>query len=433
MERRQGVCASTSGNGGMRSRWAASLRAMALLAACVLVCAGISHAQGVNTATLAGTVVDPSKAPLKGAKVTVASAATGATRTAVSDDSGRYNLVGLPPGRYKLTVDGGENFALYEYPSLTLTVRENAGFDPQLVLKGQQQSITVTTETAPIETAKTEVSQTVGQRRIDNLPINGRNYINFTLTNSQFVRDNAPPTGAAPTSGLNSNGQRARSNLVNVDGGDATDNAVNGVRSTVSQEAVQEFQIITNSYAAEYGRASGGVVNIITRSGSNEFHGDVFGYLRNRNFQAVNPFAVCPNPPCSKPAYTRVQAGAAFGGPIKKDKTYYYFSYEITRRHETGFSSIGQDNFGLVPFDTTLVGLPFGTLQLTPGPAGQIAFLTNPAVLAQEQADPNGFGKEVAKYAVLAGASSGQAIQGFWPSQLVVGATGGALNSWAGF
>ena len=148
-------------------------------------------------------------------------------------------------------------------------------------------------------------------------------------------------------------GQRARANLVNVDGADATDNSVNGVRSTVSQEAVQEFQIITNSYAAEYGRASGGVVNIITRSGSNAFHGDVFGFLRDRNLQAVNPFSTVPNP-----AYTRVQAGVAFGGAIKKDKTFFYFAYEITRRHETGFSAIGQDCttsggqtcFGLSPF-----------------------------------------------------------------------------------
>ena len=138
-------------------------------------------------------------------------------------------------------------------------------------------------------------------------------------------------------------GQRARSNLVNVDGADATDNSTNGVRSTVSQEAVQEFQIITNNYAAEYGRASGGVVNIITRSGSNEFHGDVYGYLRNRDFQAVNPFSTTPNP-----AYTRVQGGAAFGGPIKKDKTYYYFSYEVTRRHETGFSGDWPGNKSVV-------------------------------------------------------------------------------------
>ena len=160
---------------------------------------------------------------------------------------------------------------------------------------------------------------------------------------------------------------------MNVDGADATDNSTNGVRSTVSQEDVQEFQIITNNYCAEYGRASGGVVNIITRSGSNDFHGDVFGFLRNRNFQAVNPFSTVPNP-----AYTRVQAGAAFGGPIKKDKTYFFFSYEVTRRHETGFSDIGTNNFGLVPFDTSTTAggaepLPFGTIQITPEQAEFLA------------------------------------------------------------
>ena len=109
-----------------------------------------------------------------------------------------------------------------------------------------------------VETQRTSVAATVDQTRIDNLPINGRNYINFTLTNSQVARDTAPSIGAAPTSGLNVGGQRARANLVNVDGEDATDNSTNGVRSTVSQEAVQEFQLITNGYAPEYGRASGG-------------------------------------------------------------------------------------------------------------------------------------------------------------------------------
>src|SRR5437868_11350518 len=148
-----------------------------------------------------------------------------------------------------------------------------------------------------------------------------------------MARDNTPNLPIAPTSGLNVGGQRARANLVNVDGADAVDNSVNGVRSTVSQEAVQEFQIITNGYAAEYGRASGGVVNIITRSGSNDFHGTAFGYLRNRNIQAVNHFSNVPDP-----AYTRVQAGIAAGGPIKKDRTFFYFSYENTQRRETGFS-----------------------------------------------------------------------------------------------
>src|SRR5712664_2338284 len=135
MERRQGVCASTSRNWGWRSGWTASLQVIALLTLCALVCAGISHAQGVNTATLAGTVVDPSGAAVKGAKVTVTNAATGATRTAESDDSGRYNLVGLPPGQYKMSVDGGANFAVYENPSLTLTVGENVKIAPRLAVK----------------------------------------------------------------------------------------------------------------------------------------------------------------------------------------------------------------------------------------------------------------------------------------------------------
>src|SRR5713226_2217551 len=351
MQRRQGVCASTSTNWGWRSGWIDSLQVVALLTLCALVCAGISHAQGVNTATLAGTVVDPSGAAVKGARVTVTNAATGATRTAVSDDSGRYNLVGLPPGQYKMSVDGGTNFAVYENPSLTLTVGENASFDPQLVLKGQQQSIVVTSETSPIETTKTEVSDTITQRRIDNLPINGRNYINFTLTNSKTTRDVSPTIGPAPNSGLNVGGARARSNMVSVDGADAVDNSINGIRSTVSQEAVQEFQLILSNYNAEYGRATGGVINIVTKSGGNEFHGDAFGYFRNKAFQARNPFSgeVDANGVLqpTKQGYTRTQSGLTFGGPLKRDQTFYFFSYEYTQREETGFSSIGTDNFGL--------------------------------------------------------------------------------------
>ncbi|PYQ39061.1 MAG: hypothetical protein DMG99_17105, partial [Acidobacteria bacterium] len=305
-------------------------------------------------------------------------------------------------------------FGTIENTGVAVTVGGLVELPVTLQVSGKTEIVDVSAQGELVETSRSSTTDTIGQRRIDNLPINGRNYINFTLTDSQVVHDAAPNLGAAPTSGLNMSGQRARSNLVNVDGTDATDNSVNGVRSTVSQEAVQEFQIITNNYAAEYGRASGGVVNIITRSGSNQFHGDVYGYLRNRNFQAVNPFSTVKDP-----AYTRVQAGAAFGGALKKDKTFYYFSYEITRRHETGFSSIGQDNFGLQPFDTTQVGMPFGTLQLT---SSQIGFLTNPSVLAAE-ANP-AFAQEVGKYAGLAGASSGMAVNGYWPTGMTGGFAG---------
>src|ERR1700736_1148505 len=389
-----------------------------------LLLSALAFGQGGSaTGDLHVTVKDPKGNLVTNAMVTVKDQAKGLERGGTGDGVGGYSARLLPPGTYTVTV-GAPGFATTETTDLAVTVGEMAELPVTLSIAGSKEVVTVSSEAELVETSRTSTTDTIGQRRIDNLPINGRNYINFTLTDSQVVRDNAPNTGAAPTSGLNMSGQRARSNLVNVDGADATDNSVNGVRSTVSQEAVQEFQIITNSYAAEYGRASGGVVNIITRSGSNDFHGDVFCFLRNRNFQAVNPFSTVSNP-----AYTRVQAGTAFGGPIKKDKTYFYFAYEITRRHETGFSSIGANNFGLVPFDTTQVGLPLGTLQLTPD---QVSFLTNPAVLATEQASP-AYAQEVGKYAALAGASSGQAVQGAWPTSLVRGSTGGFFPSWSGF
>jgi hypothetical protein len=373
----------------------------AVSVSCVLLLlAAIAFGQGSATGDLHVTVKDPKGNLVGNATVKVKDAEKGVVRTATSDGQGGYSAQLLPPGTYAVTIDAS-GFTGILSTGVAITVGGLVELPVTLSVATGKEVVEVSSQADLVETSRSSTTDTIGQRRIDNLPINGRNYINFTLTDSQVVRDNAPNTGAAPTSGLNMSGQRARSNLVNVDGEDATDNGVNGVRSTVSQEAVQEFQIITNSYSAEYGRAAGGVVNIITRSGSNGFHGDVFGYLRDRDFQAVNPFSTVPNP-----AYTRVQAGVAFGGAIKKDKTFYYFAYEVTRRHETGFSSIGQGNFGLVPFDASpFFGAPSGTfnIQVTPDQAAFIANPGTPLALAQE-------------YAVLAGASSGVALTGQYPA-----------------
>jgi hypothetical protein len=393
----------------------------------VLQLSFFAYAQGgAATGDLHVTVKDPKGSGVTNATVTVQDVAKGVVRMATGDGEGGYSAHLLPPATYLVTVDA-PGFAKTQSSGVSITVGGTVELPVTLSVAGTREIVEVSSQAELVETSRSSTTDTIGERRIDNLPINGRNYINFTLTDSQVVRDNAPNTGAAPTSGLNMSGQRARSNLVNVDGADATDNSVNGVRSTVSQEAVQEFQIITNNYAAEYGRAAGGVVNIITRSGSNEFHGDVFGYLRNRNFQAVNPFSTVSNP-----AYTRVQAGAAFGGAIKKDKSYYFFSYEVTRRHETGFSSIGQGNFGLTPFDASpFFGAPSGLvkLQLT---SDQLSFLANPAVQGTLAVSP-AYQQEVAKYLALVGASSGMAVNGAWPSGLVLASTGGLLSSWTGF
>ncbi|HXT77675.1 MAG TPA: TonB-dependent receptor [Candidatus Eisenbacteria bacterium] len=397
---------------------------------CLLVLSSaIGVAAQVNTATLSGTVTDPQGLPVKGAKVTVINSVTGAERSTVADDNGRYNLVGLPPGQYKLTVDGGANFGTFENNAITVTVGENAAFDAKLELRGMQQSVTVTTETAPIETTKTEVSQTVDERRIDNLPINGRNYINFTLTNSQTARDVAPTIGPAPTSGLNVGGQRARSNVVSVDGADAVDNSINGIRATVSQEAVQEFQLVLGDYNAEYGRATGGVINIVTKSGGNDIHGDIFGYLRNKSFQARNAFSGQVDPTTgelipTKQAFTRVQAGLTLGGPIVKDKTFYFFSYEDTLREETGFSSIGVAQGGGGPWGMIPVTLPTSagplSVQLTPSQAGAVQTLLASGIPAYQTL--------AVQYGLLLGSESSVALNKLDFGAIAAGLSGGTLN-----
>ncbi len=338
-----------------------------LLVLLTLLATATAFGQTAATADLRGVVKDPNGASVTAATITLRDEARNFERTAQTNGSGEYVLLSVPPGHYTLTVTA-KGFAKTIARDVNLTVGQVAEYPVTLEIATAETQVTVTGEPLLIETAKTSNGTTIGEQRIENLPINGRNYVNFSLTNSQVQRDVAPSIGAAPTSGLNFGGQRARSNAVNVDGMDAVDNSVNGIRSTLSQEGVQEFQIITNGYEAEFGRASGGVVNIITKSGGNDFHGSAFGFLRNRDFQATNPFSNVPDP-----AYTRVQAGLSFGGALKKDRTFYFFSFETTRRQETGFSTIGSDNFGLVPLtNAASFGLPAGSL-VTPQQAQFLA------------------------------------------------------------
>jgi hypothetical protein len=387
----------------------------------ILALGSATAASAQNTASLSGTVVDPQGMAVRGTRVTLTSTTTGAERNTTVDDNGHYSFISLAPGTYKLTVDGGANFGLLTNESISVSVGQDATFDPHLQLRSVVQTVTVTSEVANIETSKTEVSQTIEQRRIDGLPINGRNYINFTLTNSQTTRDVSPTIGPAPNSGLNVSGARARSNMVSVDGADAVDNSVNGIRSTVSQEAVQEFQLILSNYNAEYGRATGGVINIVTKSGGNDFHGDAFGYFRNKSFQARNSFSGEVNPasgvlePVKQP-YTRVQAGMTLGGALKKDKTFFFGSYEYTQREETGFSSIGINNFGLSPFNCG-TGCPLNGLLLTSDQSAATL-----ALLGQGQTTLAG------KYAGLLGSASSVALVKIDPGVVAPGLTGGFLN-----
>ena len=300
-----------------------------------IVAGGVSAALGQaqsNAADLRGYVRDQQGAVVTTATVTARNSATNTSRTATTNGEGFYEFVNLPPGDYDLTVEA-QSFKKALLPAVKLTIGQRADLDVTLEPGSIDAVVTISGATTElVETSKTAVATTVDQQRIDNLPINERNYLSFALTTSTVGRDNGRPIGPAPTTGLNFGGQRGRSNLVQVDGADNTDNSVNASRSTVSQEAVQEFQVVTNSFAPEFGRSAGGVVNVVTKSGTNDFRGNVFGFLRHRSFQARNAFA-----PIADPPFTRAQYGATLGGPLDKDRTFFFAAFEQRRRHESGF------------------------------------------------------------------------------------------------
>ena len=286
-----------------------------------------------NAADLQGTVRDATGAVVANAAVTARNPGTNFSRSATTNDEGFFRIVNVPPGDYEVTVEAA-NFKKAVLPKVTVTVGQAAEINDIALEPGQiSESVTISDATSEIvETSKTAVSTTIDQQRINNLPINERNYLAFALTTSTVGRDNGRPIGPAPTTGLNFGGQRGRSNLVQVDGADNTDNSVNASRSTVSQEAVQEFQVVTNSFAPEFGRSAGGVVNVVTKSGTNELHGNLFGFLRHRSFQARNAFAPIEDPP-----FTRAQYGFTLGGPLDKGRTFFFFAFEQRRRNESGF------------------------------------------------------------------------------------------------
>jgi hypothetical protein len=370
-------------------------------------------AQNISTAELHGTVNDSSDAVIPNAAITIADASKGFFRSTTSDGQGNYQLLLLPPGTYVVTATAN-GFAKLTENGVVLTVGEQADLRLLLTVSGSE-TVNVNAGADMIEMQRSSQSTTVDQLRIENLPTNGRNYIGFTLTNSQISRDAAPSVGAIPTSGLNFGGVRARSNSINIDGADASDYLSGGTRTTVSQDAVQEFQIITNGFDAEYGRASGGVVNIVTKSGTNSTHGSGYAFLRNRYIQATNPFSTV-----HQPAYTRVQAGFTIGGAIIPDKTFYFLSAEITRRQETGFSDIGANNFGLTSIDVTRFFPAVGEPLTIQGTSQQKTFLQNPQLPANTPG--------IQQYIALVGSGSSVATAGQNPTFFPLFGISGSKN-----
>lgn len=305
--------------------------AVCFCASFLFVLSAIAQTQA-TAADLTGTVTDPTGAVVAGATVRAKSAATGFERTTTSDAEGNYQFIGLPPDEYEVSAEAA-TFKRSVISGVRLTVGQSADLTIKLEIGDTSVVVNVTGEDVQIvETGRSSVSNTIDEARIDNLPINERSATGFALTLSTVGRDNGRPIGPAPTSGLNIGGQRGRSTQVNVDGTDFTDNSINAARTTVSMEAVQEYQVATNSYTAEFGRATGGIVNVVTKRGTNDFSGNVFGFIRDKNIQARNAFA-----PVAEPDFRRTQFGATFGGPIKRDRTFFFTAFERRQRDESGF------------------------------------------------------------------------------------------------
>ena len=303
------------------------------LAASFLLFAYSAFSQAsAGTAGISGVVHDPSGSSIPGAKVVIFSEGQGVVRTLTTNTDGVFTAPALKPGPGYVVTVTASGFSNYEARNLDLLVGQNMDLRIDLQVGTTTTSVEVTAAAQLIEDTKTEMSGVVDSRSIEQLPINGRRVDSFVLL--------TPGVTADGNYGLLSFRGVAGQNSFLVDGTDTTEQFYNEnagrtrIASQISQDAVQEFQVVSSNYSAEYGRAMGGIVNTVTKSGSNEFHGGAFWFYRSTGFNARDPFS------SFVPSEKRNQAGGTLGGPIKKDKLFFFLSTEVTRRNFPMTSSL---------------------------------------------------------------------------------------------
>jgi outer membrane receptor protein involved in Fe transport len=288
---------------------------------------------GLGSAQLNGTVVDEKGGAVAAASITLREPDTGAVHNASSGGNGFYVIPNLPPGRYELQVSFS-GFANYTQTGIGLRVGQVATIDVTLKVASGSEKVVVTTETPVIEPTKTEISQVVEEEQITSLPTSGRLFTDFALL-TPGVATSRTALGTTftdfETSQISFGGMRSFSNSVAVDGADFVSMLSGVQRSTPPQESVQEFRVVNNSFGAEYGRAAGGIVNIVTKSGTNNLHGSVYEYLQNSAADARSLLQPAPLPHLLR----QNQFGGTLGGPIRKDKTFFFVNYEGKRRAES--------------------------------------------------------------------------------------------------
>src|SRR6185369_17611884 len=364
----------------MRKNLSFSILASAAL--CLLFGIGQVFAQATTTGGISGQAKDPQSASIPNATVKVTNLGTNAVVTVTSDSDGGYRVTNLQPGTYSVEVNAS-GFGPAKADNIVVEVGRSTNVDIPLALGTATAEVQVTSEAPVVNTSDNGNNSNFDQTQINELPINGRRWSNFALLSPSAVPDG--------TFGLIS--FRGISGLLNnntIDGGDnnqaffAEERGRTRISYSVSQSAIREFQVNTSSYSAEYGRSAGGVVNAVTKSGTNEFHGDAFYFQRNNKWGARNPRSFITQniggvftPVAFKPVDVRHQFGGTIGGPIAKDKAFFFFSYDEQRRNFPGVSTYSALDF-LNRADRCLLTAPLGAARtlaqcpVYPGTTGSV-------------------------------------------------------------
>lgn len=295
-----------------------------------LVCSTVLFAQGTG-GRIIGRVADSSGAVLAGVKVTATNEATGISRETATNGSGDYGFPEVPVGTYTLSFDL-QGFKTNVRKGITVELNQVVTFNSTLEVGETKEVVEVTSEAPLVDTTSTQLGAIVNNKSVNELPLNARDTYQFLQlqpgVQSQLGSSGSTFYGSDDPGSVSVNGGRGRANNFSVNGGDANDTFVNGAAVQPTPDAIDEFRVITNTFDAEYGRNSGAVVNVVTKSGTNALHGDVYEYFRNKVLNAQGFLNT------TKPQFNQNQFGGTLGGPIKKDRTFFFASYEGRRIRE---------------------------------------------------------------------------------------------------
>ena len=336
-------------------------------AAYVVLCAAGLAAQ-TRSAVLEGTVHDSSGGVIAGAEVRLRDPNTNQGNTLLTDDRGRFRAAELPVGTYEIRVEY-QAFAPYQHAGLAVAIGQTVHLDIELTPAGIVESVGVSAQPPPLNARQTAIATAVDTERIEELPVRSRNYLEFVLLAPGVApspSSTQPGAGSTlPDSGFSFAGLRPRSNLLTIDGLDNNDEFSGASRTELSLEIVREFQVVNNGWSAENGGASGGAINVVTKSGANTIHGDAFLFGQSG---VLNARPALKDTSGVKPSLTRYRAGLALGGPVVKDRTFYYAAAEQEQTHAEAASDIDPQAVSAINATLAAGGFPkLGTRQLTAG------------------------------------------------------------------